>query len=234
LNRANRDDVKNMDGSMDTMEPALGGAGEAAHGGVDRRTMLKAAVAAGTVAAVWVAPRVETLGFAPAAAAGTPCLVMDNGSVTINTNSGNGTYCPNTSGLCCNMSAGNKGQTEQWFFGTATTPVIPGCTSITVQSISTDCTANDNPDVAQMALAIVATSGSTCNQCTIHDIVYVGGNPNPPPSDVTVIATPITCASFPLGAANVSVSSCNLRANSRVRVRLRCTIQTGHCTPPTP
>jgi hypothetical protein len=245
------DDVNNMDESVNTVEQPAGRVERALSTGLDRRTMLKAAVATGTIAATWVAPRVETLGFTPAAAAGTPCPVTDNGSVTINANNASNAFCPAPGpALCCGQAAGNQGQAEQWFFGmpnaTPAVPVIPGCDSITVRSISSNCTADNNPDIGQMALAITAISpsdaNSTCRDCTIHSITYVGGNTSTnPPTDVTILATAINCGGFPLGAANVSVPSCTrivngnavpfIRSGSRVRVTLRCTVESGGCTP---
>jgi len=243
--------MNNMDDSMEADQP-FGPVDRSPRIGVDRRTMLKAAVAAGTVAGVWVAPRIETLGFTPAAAAGTPCPVEDNGTVDINTNSGS-SDCPlggpNPQPLphhCCGMSAGDNGKIEFWFFGTAnggTTPVIPGCQSITVQSITLDCSkTNKNPDVGQMGLAIVGTSGeAACSNCRIETIVYEGGggkDANGHPIDVTVFATPINnppaacTTNFPLDhVVDVSVPSCTLASHSRARVFLSCTIVSGGCTP---
>src|SRR5687768_16559269 len=72
-------DMNNMDESMGTIDEPLGSStrgGFLTKATIDRRMMLKAAVATGTIAATWVAPRIQTLGFAPAAALGTPCVFL--------------------------------------------------------------------------------------------------------------------------------------------------------------
>src|SRR2546422_10064663 len=58
---------------------------------IDRRTMLKAAAAAGVVVGTWVAPRIETLGFAPAAAM-TMCVITSPANEDLNANQNNNTY----------------------------------------------------------------------------------------------------------------------------------------------
>ena len=75
------DDVNNMDESMDKVDQ------NARRAGLDRRTMLKAAVAAGAIAGTWIAPRIESLGFAPAGAA-TVCPLTSEADLSSN-NSGN-------------------------------------------------------------------------------------------------------------------------------------------------
>src|SRR5256885_14991056 len=118
-----------MDESMDTDEQRPGRVDKALRTGLDRRTMLKAAVATGTIAATWVAPRIETFGFAPAAAAGTPCIILSSASDDENSNSGKNDckVGPNYPPPCCGVNFGNNGGAPDRF--TFNNPVT-GCTQI--------------------------------------------------------------------------------------------------------
>jgi len=231
------DDVNNMDESMDPVEQPLVGLEKALRAGVDRRTMLKAAVATGTIAATWVAPRIQTLGFAPAAAAGTPCIILSPASEDENSNSGKNdckvgsSYPP----PCCGVNFGNNGGSpDRWTFNNPVT----GCTQIVVRSIGLDCNAAlVDPDAGQFAVIIESFSETTsgaCAKCKIMDAVLVDSSNRAiqlPPLD----NGPVQCGPPGLigSGVNASVSPCSrVLSSSRLAVRLSCIGGTAGCTPP--
>jgi len=242
------DDVNNMDESMNTDEQPLGRAEKALRTGLDRRTMLKAAVATGTIAATWVAPRIETLGFAPAFAFNTPCIILSPASDDKNSNGGQ-TYCPipTPTKPCCGQSFGDSGKIDRFTF---TNPIV-NCSEIVVRTIALDCndagdpfglpdgngnTPERNPDIGQFAVVIDHVTESVagaCGKCKILDAVLIAS------SGRTVLQSlnngPVTCA--PAGAigdgVDASVGLCtnpNVSSSSRLAVRLTC--QTGVNCPP--
>ncbi len=150
-------------------------------GGVDRRAMLKAAAAVGVAGATWTAPRIETLGFAPAAAAGTPCTILSPERQDFNSNSTvpANVYCATVGTFpCCtgeeppesgvtNFGNQGQGQFDEWVFDDP----HPGCESVTVRMVPLDCAANTDPSLARMAAVISDTEG-TCN-CTVLEGVLI-------------------------------------------------------------
>lgn len=142
-------------------------------GGVDRRTMLKAAAAAGVAGATWTAPRIETLGFAPAGAA-TPCTILSPESEDKNSNQGQNIYCsPVGTFPCCSESFGNQGnQPDRFVF----TNPFEGCASVVVRMIPLDCelpppNSDLDPSIARFALVIESQSAG-CN-CVVQEGVLL-------------------------------------------------------------
>jgi hypothetical protein len=226
------DDVKNMDESIDTIEQSPGSAR-----GIDRRAMLKAAVAAGTIAGTWVAPRIETLGFAPAGAA-TMCVIESNEQQDKNNNNSGNTYCSDNTiadVTCCDSgSFGNAGQIERWTFLAPTA----NCTQLVVRTIPTDCNTGganaQNPNIGQFAVVVDNSAGQTtgagCSNC------FVSRAYTYEPGDKTNIlvehATPFSaaCGTGVLVQNPVTpLDYCDLPNNSaRLGVTITCTT-TGAC-----
>lgn len=146
------------------------------HHGMDRRTMLKTAAAVGAGAVAWSAPRIETLGFAPAGAIGTPCVILSPEAQDKNSNSG-GSYCSTVGTFpCCedvaNATATNFGNNggpwDEWTF----VGPVPGCNELVVRLVPLDCEDQDqtgnvpdpqDPSLARMGLVIYSTDGTcTC------------------------------------------------------------------------
>ncbi|HEV3364905.1 MAG TPA: hypothetical protein VG795_12350 [Acidimicrobiia bacterium] len=213
----------------ETVEQSLSAANGTSRIGIDRRAMLKAAVAAGTIAGTWVAPRIETLGFAPAAAF-TPCLVTsveDN----INRNSGCGVFAEDPGGVVhqpCGNSFGNCGQTATTF--TFTNPTAD-CQQIVVTLIDLNCAGEVNPDTGSQALIITSTTGDGCDACTIHSAeVY---RPNQTVVRTNINNGPINCVQG--DGIDASLIPCIMAMGTlRLRVRLDCTAGIPGCDPPTP
>lgn len=205
--------------------------------GVDRRTMLKAALAAGTVAGTWVTPRIESFGFTPAGAF-TPCIILSPEADDKNSQSGQ-SDCPEpdpTPGLpvenCCGQAFGSANNQIKRF--TFETPVT-GCDEIVVRTISRNCADNRNPDVGQFALIIESTSGeAACGQCEILEAVLVDSSQRTPLE--TFNNGDVNCPAFGNPGTGIDASMpCdneNLASDARLAVRLICTIQTGECDPP--
>lgn len=140
--------------------------------------MLKAAAAVGVAGATWSAPRIETLGFAPAAAAGTPCTILSPVSDDKNSNAADEdkVYCSSVGTFpCCTegpSNFGNKGgKFDSWTFENP----HPGCTEIVVHMVPLDCNTSspntEDPSLARMAAVIASTEG-TCN-CTVLEGVLL-------------------------------------------------------------
>lgn len=168
--------MNDMDQSKDSGEQ-LGDAEPGLRAGVDRRTMLKAAVAAGTIAGTWVAPRIQTFGFAPAGAA-TVCEFENPGTDDLNLNESDNTYVSSTRVRCTdNMSAsfGNSGgQPDRIVFeGPGNDPFLPGCDQVVVRTLPEDCppapgpgnNAVNDPDVTGFAVAIDNANKQTDPGC---------------------------------------------------------------------
>ncbi|MCA1844599.1 MAG: hypothetical protein LC792_15695 [Actinobacteria bacterium] len=194
--------------------------------GLDRRTMLKAAVAAGVVAGTWVAPRIETLGFAPAAAA-TVCNVTNDEHDDLNSNGSNNSYV-STGHVRCGQSFGNSGGGQDTI--TFAHPTS-NCTSITVGTIPLDCPPSNgsgdvvDPDTSGFAVVFVSSSGTGCGNCqilqaTIHS--SSGGHRGPP---LPGVGNPFNTPYMTLCGTGVRVepTTCNLGNDARLAVTLRCT-----------
>ena len=137
-------DVNDMDSANENLHEPLGTVEKAARPGIDRRTMLKAAVATGTVAAVWVAPRIESFGFAPAFAA-TMCTVTNDVNDDLQTNQSGNTYVsPGFTG--CGESLGSSGNNAP--------------DTITLNNPTTTCTSGDRQPANCTPLA--PTSSVAC------------------------------------------------------------------------
>lgn len=236
------DDVNEMNDSMDSVE-RTGVIGRALGTSLDRRTMLKAAVAAGTVAGTWVAPRIESLGFAPAGAA-TPCIRLSPEADDKNSNDADA-YCEPNATPCCGQSFGSNGTSAERF--TFSNPGPTGCTEIVVRTISLDCNTTEgggapprptNPDVGQFALIIESfteTTPGACANCQILDAVLIDSQQR------TVLASynngAFSCPSIP-GAnpigdgidASIDCDDPLLMSDARLAVRLTCTV-VGTCNP---
>jgi hypothetical protein len=214
-------------GATDAVDqPGSTGRGDALmKAAIDRRTMLKAAVVAGTFAGVWVAPRIETLGFAPAAALGTPCIILSAASDDRNSNSG-GNDCPIVTKPCCGQSFGNAGQIERFTFNNP----APNCSQIVVRTITLDCNAsNENPDVGQFGVVIESTTGTGCGVCTVMDAVLVASSGRAILKHMN--NGPVAC----LGGGVDGSLSCSdplLVSSSRLAVRIKCLGGKVGCTPP--
>lgn len=139
-------------------------------GALNRRNMLKAAVAAGAGAAAWSAPDIKTLGFKPALAqTGTDVVILSPESDDKQSNLGQHDCFPETVPPCCDQSWGDAGMSVDTF--TFDDPV-PGCTQFVVGIASSECAqTTTNPDMAQAQLYVVSTTG-TCN-CTILEGVVL-------------------------------------------------------------
>ncbi len=221
--------MNNMDESMDTVRQPAGVAENGPHTGVDRRTMLKAAVAAGTIAGTWVAPRIETFGFAPAGAA-TPCVILSPVADDKQSQSGQ-SDCPIVE-PCCGQSFGPAGQIDRFTF----TDPAPNCEEIVVRTVALNCDPSlRNPDVGQFGVIIESTSGEGCGVCQIKDAVIIESSMR------TVLGEPlnngpISCPGAGTPGTGVDASiACDdprLVPSSRLAVRLTCEIS-GTCPPST-
>lgn len=151
-------------------EVAAGGEPAAASpSAIQRRTLLKTAVATGAAAAVWTAPNIETLGFAPAAAA-TACNILT--PPTTNSNNGQSDTVAGSPLALCNLNVGNNGQAESF---TVTNPG-PNCASLTIVADLVDCSGAKNPDVGQLAFHFVNPSAGCAADCTILSAVFTRSN----------------------------------------------------------
>lgn len=233
--------MNNMDESMGTIDEPVGsstGGGSLTKAAINRRTMLKAAVATGVVAGTWVAPRIESLGFAPAAAAGTPCVILSPEADDKNSQSGQN-YCPIPAPKpCCGQSFGNAGQIDRFTFLNP----APNCSQIVVRTIALNCnTANTqperNPDVGQFAVIIESTSGTGCGACRILDAVIIDSSGRQV-QGAPLNNGPFACGSIPgpnpVGDGVDASIACNdprLTSDSRLAVRLTCIVEVGGCDP---
>lgn len=145
--------------------------------GIDRRELLKrSALAAGAGAAVWAAPRIETLGMAPAGAQVTDIpasqiIILSPASDDKNSQLGQND-CPDAAKPCCGQSFGNSGQVDTFTF----TNPWPNCSTIVVRTITLDCDTNKkNPDVGQFGVVIQSHSGSDC-RCRVLNAVLIASS----------------------------------------------------------
>jgi hypothetical protein len=198
--------------------------------------MLKAAVATGTIAATWVAPHIETFGFAPAFAA-TMCSVTSPANDDLHGNSGSMTYTSfahSSCGQSFGSSASSHPDTITFVNPTST------CASFTVRTQPEDCAdapppIRYDPDVSGFVVVPYDSSG-TCN-CSITAVVIYStpntpANPDFPP--FTSMANPFV--GCPTGSATNGPTGpgirvnlpCTINSNSRMSVQISCTT-TGHC-----
>jgi len=217
-----------MEQGMDPVEHPADDAEGHLRTGLDRRTMLKAAVAAGTIAGTWVAPRIQSLGFAPAAAAGTPCDVLSPTGDDKQSQSGQ-FQCPSP-GMCCTQSFGSANNTIKRF--TFTNPVA-NCAEIVVRTVSLNCADNRNPDIGQFGLIIESTNGSGCSVCTIQNAVIFpqSGHMGTP---LAINKGGLSCPSLGTPGTGIiaSVTNCSdVTSSSRLAVQLHCNVVVGGCTP---
>lgn len=206
--------------------------------GVDRRTMLKTAAALGAGAVVWSAPHIETLGFAPAGATGTPCDILSPVSQDKNSNTGT-SYCSATVGTfpCCpdgHNFGNNGGAWDEWRF---VNPTV-GCQEVVVRLVPLDCattwpggnTANPkDPNLAKMGVVISSTTG-TCS-CTIKEGVLIDSRQGRVEKDQ------MNNGAMACDATGVDISlACNDPAllaagkDARLAVRISCQSIDGNCT----
>lgn len=192
-------------------------------GGVSRRRALQAVAGAGVGAAVWTAPRIDTLGFAPAGAShfGSQCVILSPASDDKNSQLGQN-FCSTPGVTCCGQSFGNAGQVETFTFLNPT----PTCSKVVVRTIPLNCDATEkNPDVGQFAVVISETVG-TCD-CTVLDAVLVAS------SGRAIVAEfnngPKTCGTMTGVDGSIPCDQAGLFASSRLAVRITCQAGVG-CT----
>ncbi|MGH9178399.1 MAG: hypothetical protein ACRD0N_07585 [Acidimicrobiales bacterium] len=212
-------------------------------GGMDRRTVLKAAVATGAASAVWVAPRIETLGFAPAGALGTPCDILSPASDDKNSNTGEA-YCSTVGGTnnfpCCangHNFGNNGGPLDTWTFEGP----VPGCNELVVALVPLDCEPArggtppnpQDPSLARMGVVILSKDG-TC-PCTIKEGVLLQSSQRI--ERKTMSHGPMTC-DYPgaVAGSGVDISlACDdpilldVGNDARLAVRITCVSDTGDC-----
>jgi hypothetical protein len=198
--------------------------------GIDRRTMLKAAVATGVIGGTWVAPRIETLGFAPAAAA-TMCPITNDAKDDLNSNDADTSYV--SAGFTgCGQSFGNSGQQQDTIKITFVNPVVD-CDSITVGTIPVDCPPDPNdgdipdPDISGFAVVIVSSEGTACGNCTIQQATIhssTGGNNRGPlvPNIGNPFNTPYITACGTGVLVNPTPPCSNIPSDARLAVTLLC------------
>lgn len=203
---------------------------------VDRRTMIKSAAAVGAGAVAWSAPRIETLGFTPAAAA-TPCIILSPFSFDKNSQSGQNDCPIPAPAPCCELSFGNAGQVERFTF---TNPVV-NCSQIVIRTITQDCDAGKkNADAGQFGVIIESVTGDGCGVCTVLDAVLVAS------SGRAVVTSsndgPLSCP--PAGVIGDGVKASFLCEDvpdptavvpsSRLAVRITCVSGNPGCVQPPP
>ena len=245
--------MSDINESTDGVEQPLGSSGRGdflTKAAIERRTMLKGAVAAGVFAGTWVAPHIETFGFAPAAAA-TQCQ-QDNPAVNdLNRNVSGNTYVsagytPCTTGR---GSFGNVGQVDRIQFGGGGNngPNPPGCSKVVVRTVPTDCATTgsdlENPDITGFAVVIDNAPGqtdqsATC-QCSVQKVTIYQSNGTTTFATVTLnmVNAFAGCAGSPyftgpgirMDATTMGTDPCNIPAGYRIRVTISCS-STGPCT----
>jgi hypothetical protein len=238
--------VNNMEESMETVEQPGGVAAGALNANLDRRTMLKAAVAAGTIAGTWVAPRIESLGFAPAGAS-TPCVQLSDEADDQQSNLGS-SYCEPNPAPCCGQNFGDGGKIERFTFSN---PPAAGCTEIVVRTISHDCNTSDaggqppqprNPDIGQFALVIESfeeTVPGACANCFVMSAVLVDSQNRAILKEYVGPGGNFSCDSTampgadPIGAGIDASLACDdplLMSDARLAVKIACNVS-GECPP---
>jgi len=234
--------VNDMEKSMDTVGQPPRNVEEAMRTGIDRRTMLKAAAAAGVFAGTWVAPRIETLGFAPAGAM-TQCIVTNEANQDLNSNQSNNTYVSTGFTQCTDttqhLSFGNQGNSgpDEILFKNPTA----NCTSITVQTAPADCNTTDpnrfDPDQSGFKVFISATNGTGCSNCKLVQVVIFNSNRTTIFATFTALAngtTPCGTGTPPailvqLGPSGPPGAQCITPSDARLAARLSCS-GVQHCT----
>jgi hypothetical protein len=219
--------MTSMDESRDTGDQSADVVGSVRRAGVDRRTMLKAAVAAGAFAGTWVAPRIETFGFAPAAAA-TLCTITNDANDDLNSNESDNTYV-STGRIRCgdsqSQSFGNSGgQPDRIVFDDPNAT----CDKFVVRTIPEDCnqTVGDflDPDLTGFAVVEEPSEhvGTGCDECQITQVVIYNSNRSAILATFTQVANP-----FPgcpgTGPGIRVVLPCDTPSNARLAVRITCT-----------
>jgi hypothetical protein len=232
-------DVNDMNNAKDDVDEPRGTVEKAARSVLDRRTMLKAAVATGTVAAVWVAPRIETFGFAPAFAA-TMCTVTNDENDDLQTNQSGNTYVSfNLTG--CGQSLGSSGNNAPDTI-TLDNPTTT-CTSFTVRTQPLDCTTGPaqnrfDPDISGFAVVPYSSVGACACTITAVFVFKPGSTRATPDFTFTSMANPF--AGCPTGSStngptgpgiqvNFSGVNCPLPSQTRMAVQITCST-TGSCT----
>ena len=188
-------------------------------GALNRRNMLKAAVAAGAGVAAWTAPDIKTLGFKPALAQGGSPVVILSAEPDLNSNSGQHDCFPEGAAFCCDQSWGpSGGGSDQFVFDSP----VPGCDQVVVTQDTSfsnggACdTSTINPDMGQARLYISSTTG-TCN-CTILEAVVLRSSQRI--EQFTVNNGPADC-----GGIDISISDCGvIDSDYRLAVRIECTV----------
>jgi hypothetical protein len=197
--------------------------------------MLKAAVATGTIAATWVAPHIETFGFAPAFAA-TMCTVTNQAKDDLNSNGSNNTYV-SPGHTACNQSFGSQGNSGPDTI-TISNPTST-CASFTVRTQPQDCTNGPggnrfDPDASGFYVVPYSSSG-TC-PCTITAVfVFLPSNNNRNNPDFTFTAATNGIPGCATGSSSngptgpgIKVDLPCLPSSSRVAVQISCST-TGTC-----
>jgi hypothetical protein len=237
------DDVNNMDDSIDPVELPNGRLENAFGTSVDRRTMLKAAVAAGTFAGTWVAPHIETFGFAPAAAA-TQCVVENTTQQDLTQNDANNTYVSTGYTRCAgNGSASfgpSGGQPDRIRFGgggNAGPAPSATCPVFVARTVPADCSTVGadllDPDVTGFAVVRDNAPGQTSSgcECFISSVTIYTSNRQT--ILTTVNLSPATahagCASYNTGpgilmdATTMGINPCTgIPMNARLAVTISC------------
>ena len=243
------DDVNEMN-EVDRTEPAHNGE-TVGRAGVDRRTMLKAAVATGVVAGTWVAPRIETFGFAPAGAA-TICQIENPSTDDLNSNLSNNTYFSSGRVRCGHSFGPSGGQPDRIVFkGKGNNPFLPNCDQVVVRTRPEDCPpvpvpGNDqvlDPDISGFAVVIDNAAGQTdpdCN-CRVTKVTIYSSNRASIIATFDITTNPglaYTCntagGGVPAGGGppngpGIRVNlPCNIDSDARLAVTISCTT-TGAC-----
>lgn len=241
------DDVNNMDESRETAEQSAGVTDEVLRTGVDRRTMLKAAVAAGTIAGTWVAPRIQTFGFAPAGAA-TPCEFTNPSNEDLQLNEADTTYVSSGRVRCSGMGSASfgAGGIDRIRFGKPSKPLLPGtdCTQFVVRTRPEDCPATtttnvNDPDVTGFAVVVdLAESDPDCD-CDITEVIITDSMG--PVHTFTAAMDPFGACTDPITGntgpgilvdfAKYGIDPCTLRSSARISVTIVC-ITTAECPDP--
>ena len=222
--------MNNMDESMDAVEQSLAGA----RTGVDRRTMLKAAVAAGTIAGTWVAPRIQTLGFAPAGAA-TQCIIMNPAGADLQSNQNDNTYVSATYTRCPGNQSMSYGSSANAVDTISIVNPVPGCT-FTVRLVPADCnnthTNRFNPDFTGFAVVVAPATAADpdCAACTLVEVVIFEQDRTTIVETFNNIDDPFaqTCGNGILVELPCDIEEGNVE--TRLAIRISCDV-VGPCTP---
>jgi len=198
--------------------------------GLSRRKMLAVSAAAG--AAVWAAPHIETLGFAPAGALpcgpGSTITFTSDSQDDKNANSNANAYCDsNVAHTCCakgssgTQTFGNaSGHFDTWTF----TNPIANCGTVVVTMVPLDCSDQSSQPKSSNAnygqFAIIMTRHDNCN-CEVAGGYFRNNG-------TIVPGTPFECTSGTnIGPGkNISQTQCNLPSSTRLAVQINCTTQT--------